>query len=107
MLFRSRHMGEPEILKGGVEEYCELLKDKISIVHLIDSDGTLNDQGTSTHAPFGLGVIDFDSVIPAILDKANYKADWWAIDLCEWADAWRVTKQCKEFVDGINEKFCK
>lgn len=103
----ARHMGDKEILPGGIVEYCEMLKDKIGIVHLIDSDGTLNHAGTSTHAPFGLGVINFDEVIPAILDKANYKGEWWAIDLCEWEDAWNVTRQCKDFVDSINKKFCK
>jgi sugar phosphate isomerase/epimerase len=103
----ARHMGEQEILPGGVVEYCEMLKDKIGIVHLIDSDGTLNQAGTSTHAPFGLGAINFDEVIPAILDKAGYKGDWWSIDLCEWPDAWNVTKQSKDFVDKLNEKYCK
>lgn len=103
----ARHMGEKEILKGGIVEYCEMLKDKIGMVHLIDSDGTLNHTGTSTHAPFGLGVINFDEVIPAILDKANYKGEWFPIDLCEWEDAWNVTKQCKDFVESLNEKFCK
>ena len=103
----ARHMGDKEILQGGVVEYCEMLKYKIGLVHLIDSDSTLNQAGTSTHAPFGLGVINFDEVIPAILDKANYKGEWWAIDLCDWPDAWKVTQQCKKFVDKINDKYCK
>ncbi len=103
----SRHIEEGCKLEGGVEEYAEMCKDLIGIVHLIDSDGTLNIADTSTHAPFGLGVIDFDSVVPALLEKANYKSDWWAIDLCEWPDAWQVTADCKAYVDKINEKFCK
>ncbi len=103
----SRHIEPGCKLDGGVEEFAAMCKDKIGIVHLIDSDGTLNETQTSTHAPFGLGVIDFDSVIPALLDKADYKGDWWAIDLCEWPDAWKVTADCKAFVDGINEKYCK
>ena len=95
-------------LKGGIVEFCEMLDGMIGVVHVIDSDGTLNSQNTSTHAPFGIGKIDFDKVIPALLNKAHYKGDWWAIDLCEWGDAWEVTAQCKEFVDKqINEKFCK
>lgn len=104
----ANHIEEGCILEGGIVEYCEMLKDMIGVVHVIDSDGTLNEQNTSTHAPFGFGEIDFDVVIPAILDKANYKGDWWAIDLCEWGDAWEVTAQCKDFVSNdINEKFCK
>ncbi|NLT98199.1 MAG: sugar phosphate isomerase/epimerase, partial [Christensenellaceae bacterium] len=74
---------------------------------LIDSDGTLNVAETSTHAPVGDGVIDFDVVIPALLDIAGYKGDWWAIDLCEWPDAWNATARCKAFVDALNEKYCK
>lgn len=104
----ANHIEEGCVLEGGIVEYCEMLKDMIGVVHVIDSDGTLNEQNTSTHAPFGIGKIDFDVVIPAILDKANYKGDWWAIDLCEWGDAWEVTAQCKDFVvTDINEKFCK
>jgi sugar phosphate isomerase/epimerase len=84
-----------------------MCKDEIGIVHLIDSDETLNEANTSTHAPFGLGVINFDEAIPALLDKANYKADWWAIDLCEWPDALKVMADSKAFVDKLNEKYCQ
>ena len=103
----SRNIEEGCKLDGGVVEFCEMAKDKIGLVHLIDSDGTLNETETSTHAPFGDGVMDFDVVIPALLDKARYKGDWWAIDLCEWPDAWNATARCKAFVDEINEKYCK
>jgi sugar phosphate isomerase/epimerase len=104
----SNHIEPGCTLKGGIVEYCEMLDGMIGIVHVIDSDGTLNSQNTSTHAPFGIGRINFDEVIPALLDKAHYQADWWSIDLCEWGDAWEATAQCKDFVDKeINEKFCK
>jgi sugar phosphate isomerase/epimerase len=103
----ARHFGEKEILEGGIVEYCEMLKDKIGVVHLIDSDGTLNQAQTSTHAPFGDGIINFAEVIPAILNKANYKGEWWAIDLCEWPDAWKVTEEVLSYVQKINEEHCK
>ena len=102
----ARHIEEGCKLSGGITEFIEMLKDKIGLVHVIDSDGSLNDQGTSTHNPFGTGKIDFDEVIPALLNKANYKSDWWAIDLCEWPDAWKVTAECKAFVDKFNKKYC-
>jgi sugar phosphate isomerase/epimerase len=102
----ARHI-EPNILPGGIVEFIEMLKDKIGFVHVIDSDGTLNDQGTSTHSPFGQGKLDFDVVIPALLEKGNYKGEWWAIDLCECPDAWQETADCKAAVDKFNEKFCK
>ena len=101
----SRHI-EPNRGAADIYEFIGMLKGKIGFVHLIDSDGTLNVEGTSTHAPFGLGELNFDKVIPALLD-AGYTTDWWAIDLCEWPDAWQVTADCKAFVDKINEKFCK
>jgi len=104
----ANHIEKGCTLKGGIVEFIEMCRDRIGIVHVIDSDGTLNENNTSTHAPFGLGKINFDEVIPAFLNKANYKGDWWAIDLCDWGEAWEVTAQCKEFTDKqINEKFCK
>ena len=102
----SRHIDEGMKLDGGLLEFIEMCKDEIGIVHVIDSDGTLNETQTSTHAPFGDGVIDFDEAIPALLEKANYKADWWAIDLCEWPDALQAMAGCKAFVESFNQKYC-
>lgn len=97
---------EPEKLEGGIMEFIEMAKGYIGFVHVIDADGTLNKDNTSEHVPFGDGKIDFDMVIPALMEVGGYKADWWAIDLCEWPDAWGVTGQCKEYVDAFNKKFC-
>ena len=102
----SRHLGEKEILKGGILEFIGMVKDMIGIVHLIDSDNTLHGDETSTHAPFGQGVLNFDEIIPALLHQANYTGDWWEIDLCFWPDAWNVTEMCKKFVDELNKKYC-
>jgi len=102
----ARQLGEKETLKGGIVEFLRLLKGKIGLVHLIDSDGTLHDNETSTHAPFGLGVLNFDEIIPSILNDACYKAEWWVIDLCFWPDAWEVTLKSKKFVDELNRKYC-
>jgi sugar phosphate isomerase/epimerase len=103
----ARHILPDRTLAGGLEEFVGMCKDKIGIVHLIDSDGELNGEGTSVHAPFGTGFIDFDKAIPAFLNGANYKTDWWAIDLCEWPDPWPVTADSKAFVDKLNETYCK
>jgi sugar phosphate isomerase/epimerase len=86
-----------ETLKGGVLEFIGMLKGKIGHLHLIDSDGTLHDNETSTHAPFGTGKIDFDQVIPAIIE-AGYVGKWWTVDLCFWPQAWEVTAQSKAFL---------
>jgi sugar phosphate isomerase/epimerase len=101
-----RNIEEGCALKGGILEFIGMAKDRIGLVHVIDCDGTLNETGTSTHAPFGEGFINFDKVIPELLNKAGYKGDWWAIDLCEWPDAWKVTERCKLFVDEFNKKYC-
>ena len=91
-------------LEGGILEFIKMLKGKIGFVHVIDSDGTLNNDNTSTHSPFGEGFLNFDEIIPALLD-AGYTGDWWAIDLCECPDAWEATADCKKAVDVFNEKF--
>ena len=91
-------------LDGGILEFIGMLKDKIGFVHVIDSDGTLNNDNTSTHSPFGEGILNFDEIIPALLD-AGYTGDWWAIDLCECPDAWEATADCKKAVDEFNCKY--
>lgn len=100
-----RHIEEGLKLKGGIMEFIRMAKGRIGLVHVIDSDGTLNETGTSTHAPFGKGFINFDEVIPALLHEADYKGDWWAIDLCEWPNAWEVAEDCYKFVSEFNRKY--
>ncbi len=102
--YGSRQPGERETLPGGARELAEKLKGKIGRVHLIDSDGTLHDDHTSTHPPFGEGELDFDDLMPAIV-AAGCPDDWWTIDLCFWPDAWTATEKCKKFVDGLAGKY--
>jgi len=92
-----------ETLKGGVLEFIEMLKGRIGHVHLIDSDNTLHDNETSTHAPFGTGYIDFASVIPALV-KNGFDGEWWCIDLCFWPNAWEITADSIKF---LRELFAK
>ncbi len=96
----AKQYGEKETLDGGVLEFIEMLAGKINHVHIIDSDNTLHDDDTSTHAPFGQGVIDFHKVVPAI-EAAGYSSGWWPIDLCFWDNAWDVTADCKQYVDKL------
>jgi len=101
----ARQPGEKETLPGGAVELARKLQGKINHLHLIDSDGTLHDDETSTHAPFGEGLLDFDALIP-VLNESGVPHDWWTIDLCFWADAWAVTETCKKAVDELNARFC-
>jgi len=100
----ARQSGKKEILPGGALEFAQKLRGKINHLHLIDSDGTLHGDETSTHAPFGDGILDFDTLIPELL-KSGIKHDWWTIDLCFWPDAWVVTEKCKLAIDKLNQKF--
>ena len=100
----ARQWGEKETLPGGVLELAQKLRGKINHIHLIDSDGTLHDEETSTHAPLGEGMINFDELMPE-LAKTDMGHDWWTIDLCFWADAWAVTEKCKKAADRLNEKY--
>ena len=99
----SRQMGEKETLPGGVVQFAHMLTGKINHVHFIDSDGTLHDNHTSTHAPFGKGVLDFPAIVQAIKD-AGYDEEWWPIDLCFWEGALEATGPAKKFMDDLAKK---
>jgi len=100
----ARQLGEKETLPGGVIQFAHMLTGKIGHIHLIDSDGTLHDGDTSTHAPLGTGRLDFDKIIPAILE-AGYDDEWWTIDLCFWPKALEVTEGNKEYLDNLIKKY--
>ncbi len=100
----ARQPGRKETLPGGALELLARLRGKIGHVHLIDSDGTLHNNETSTHAPFGQGVLDFDLLIPEVL-RCGLPTNWWTIDLCFWPNAWEVTAQAKRFLEGMAAKY--
>lgn len=101
--YGSRQPEPKEVLEGGALEFIRLLGNRINHIHLIDSDGTLHDDETSTHAPFGEGELDFDVLIPA-LNACGVRHDWWTIDLCFWPNAWEMTRRCKEAIDELNRR---
>lgn len=100
----ARQPGRKETVPGGIVELAQRLTGKVGRLHLIDSDGTLHDNETSTHPPFGKGELDFDAIMPALV-AAGCPDDWWTIDLCFWPDAWQATADCKTFIDGLNAKY--
>src|SRR5262249_32036943 len=95
--------GQKETLPGGALELLEKLKGKITHVHLIDSDGSLNEHNTSTHNPFGTGKLNFDQLAPA-LNQSGVPHDWWCVDLCFWPNAWEVTAQSKTYLYSLRRK---
>ena len=100
----ANQSGTKETLPGGAQELLEKLKGKITHVHLIDSDGSLNEHHTSTHNPFGTGSLNFDKLLPA-LNQAGVPNDWWVVDLCFWPNAWDVTADAKTFLDKMRKKY--
>jgi len=90
-------------LPGGEVEFARILNGHIGYVHLIDSDDTLHDNWTSTHAPFGEGFVDFDALVDTIIEN-GYRDDWWTIDLCFWPKAWDILEESKRFMDNLLKK---
>ena len=96
----ARQTGERETLAGGVVEYAKMLADWIGHFHLIDSDGTLHDNETSTHAAFGSGFIDFREVLIAMKPFVG-DLPWWCVDFCFNADAPVAAKGSVAFLDAL------
>ncbi len=95
----ARQQGERETLPGGVSEFLKKLEGRIGHLHLIDSDGTLHHDETSTHRPFGEGFIDFKGLVPQLL--AIPGIEWWCIDMCFWAGSWELVEPSREFVADL------
>lgn len=96
----ARQHGEKETLPGGVVEFARKLKGHIGHFHLIDSDGTLHNHETSTHAPFGEGYIDFVEVITAIKDEVE-PLPWWCFDFCFCPTTEVDAKKAIPFVENV------
>jgi sugar phosphate isomerase/epimerase len=95
----ARQRAPKDILIGGVEELLDKLQGRIGAIHIIDSDGTLYHEETSTHRPFGQGRIDFKHLAPRLLRLPNI--DWWTIDLCFWPGAWEMVEPSRRFVADL------
>ena len=95
----ARQFGEPETLPGGVADLLDRLKGHIGHIHLIDSDGTLYQEDTSTHAPFGEGKVDFAALAPQL--RSIPGTGWWCVDLCFWPGAWELVEPSLRFVRDL------
>ncbi len=105
----ARQEGEKETYPSQVD-YIRMLDGRINHIHLIDSDNTChkdaqgNDE-TSSHPPFGAGLLNFDEIMPALVKAARCPHDWWTIDLCFYPDAWTATATCKAALDELIRKY--
>ena len=96
----ARQSGARETLNGGVVEFAGNLKGHIGHFHLIDSDGTLHDNETSTHAPFGTGYINFKEVIESIREEVE-PLEWWCFDFCFCPTTEADGKKAVPFVENV------
>jgi sugar phosphate isomerase/epimerase len=96
----ARQMGEKEVLPGGVVELSELLEEDIGHFHLIDSDGTLHNDETSTHAPFGTGHIDFKEVLGE-MEPVLDGLEWWTVDFCFCPTTDKDAKNAVSFIKNV------
>lgn len=96
----ARQTGEKETLAAGVAEYGQFLGDAIGHLHLIDSDGTLHDNETSTHTPFGEGHIDFVAALSPIKSIIS-KLKWWCADYCFCAETETAAKNAPAFLRNL------
>ena len=96
----ARQHGPKETLRRGVPEFLKKVEGKIGAIHLIDSDGTLHADETSTHCPFGEGLIDFKTLAPQLLAAPNI--EWWCIDMCFWAGSWELVESSRAFVADLS-----
>lgn len=104
----ARQNGEKQTF-GCQTEFIEMVGERINHVHLIDSDNTLHkdaegNEETSSHPPFGLGVLDFDKIFP-VLNKYYSFDSWWTVDLCFWNQAWDATESCVKFMLELRQKY--
>lgn len=81
-----------ERLEGGQVEFVGMLKGRIGHMHVCDSDSNTWHNAFGTHLGIGKGVIDFDALIPAVVDS-GYTGKWWSVDAIPmssetWADTW-------------------
>jgi sugar phosphate isomerase/epimerase len=100
----ARQRPPRETLPGGAVELGQQLAGHIGFVHLIDSDNTLHDGVTSTHAPFGSGVLDIHQLVQTMLDS-GYDNPWWTIDLCFWPGAWEELEPSLIYVRNLLKDF--
>jgi len=101
----ARQEGEKEVFASQLD-FIRLLSGRITHLHLIDSDNTCHkdangEDETSTHPPFGLGILDMDAIMPELVRASRVPHDWWTIDLCFWPDAWSATAACKTRLDQL------
>jgi sugar phosphate isomerase/epimerase len=93
-----------ERLAGGQLEFVEMMKGKIGHMHVCDTDSNTWHNAFGTHLGIGKGIIDFDALIPAVVD-AGYTSKWWSVDAIPMnADSWGDTWSDRIALDALLDK---
>jgi sugar phosphate isomerase/epimerase len=88
---------------GGESDLLKRLRGKITHLHLIDSDGTRNEHGTSRRLPLGQGKLDFERLVPE-MNKNAAGCEWWTVDLGYWPDAWEAAGECRRYLHRLRRQ---
>jgi sugar phosphate isomerase/epimerase len=102
----ARQTGNKELLSGGVAEYGRSLGTSVGHLHLIDSDGSLHNNETSSHVAFGQGNIDFTSVLAAMKPVIS-NLPWWCVDFCFNSQTPTAGRDAVPFVRQLIEEVLK
>jgi sugar phosphate isomerase/epimerase len=97
-------VGEKETLAGGAVELLQLLKGKITHLHLSDSDGTVNKHDAAVHPTLGQGIVNVDQLMPDLL-TAGVPNDWWCVDVAYCDDVWLAASESKRLLDKLRHKY--
>ena len=104
--YGARQGEDPEIFDGGSVEYAAYLAKDVSHLHLIDSDGSLHDDDTSDHLPFGAGEVDFPKLLDALGASAS-RLPWWTVDFCFCPTTERDAALALPIVRALRDEFLK
>lgn len=102
--YGRRQGANPEILEGGAVEFATLVAPWVQHLHLIDSDGSLHNEDTSVHMPFGRGEIDFPAVLDALGPRVA-QLPWWTVDYCFWPSTHLDSKTGALTVKAMRDAF--
>jgi sugar phosphate isomerase/epimerase len=96
----ARQSGTHETLEGGIIEFAKKLQKHIGHWHLIDSDGTLHNDETSTHAPFGTGNVNFEAFFTEFQSDLE-AAEYWCCDFCFCPTTVKDAKDAIRFLSNV------